>query len=155
MNLDFESFNDCFHGDIGNLKDECKIAFKIKEVQFADQYSIGSTYFVKASERSTLHILERLALEIFQYHARNVNYDPTNSGAEWWVQYIDIEDEIGFHFDKDYGLEDNNIHKYPNLATVSYLSSIGASTVIIDKKGPVNMNTDNNKKRKKDNTKCL
>lgn len=155
MNLNFESFNNSFLGNIDILKDECKNAFKIKEIQSLDQYSTGNTYFVKASEKSHLNILERLALEIFQYHTRNISYDPSNSGAEWWVQCIHFEDEIGFHFDKDYGLEENSIHKYPNLATVSYLSSIGASTVIIDKKGPMDVGTKSNKRKKITTNDCL
>ena len=158
LNLDFASFNNCFSGNINHIKEECKRAFKIKEIQSKEQYSTGSTYFVRATEsNSNLHILEKLAMEIFQYHTQNINYDPSNSGCEWWVQYINFEDEIGFHFDKDYGLEEENIHKYPNLATVSYFTSIGASTVIVDKRGANNSNNINVNKRKKGNviTNCL
>ena len=47
-------------------------------------------------------------------------------------------DEVGLHFDADYGLEDQapNLLLHPRLATVTYLSNYGAPTVILERKSP-------------------
>lgn len=54
-------------------------------------------------------------------------------GAEWWVQIKGISQGISFHFDKDEGLastEGKMLH--PLLSTVTYLTSVGAPTLIFD-----------------------
>jgi hypothetical protein len=50
----------------------------------------------------------------------------------------DEEDEVGLHFDADYGLEDqcSNLLLHPRLATVTYLSDYGAPTAIFQKQSP-------------------
>jgi len=47
-------------------------------------------------------------------------------------------DEVGLHFDADYGLEDQapNLLLHPRLATVTYLSDVGAPTVVFDRRSP-------------------
>jgi len=50
--------------------------------------------------------LESLALSIFREHAKGAKFDPSRSGAEWWTQAIDVRDDIGVHFDRDYGMEE-------------------------------------------------
>jgi|TARA_B100001142_G_scaffold7578_1_gene7520 hypothetical protein len=51
-------------------------------------------------------------------------FDPSRSGAEWWTQVIDARDEIGTHWDKDYGLESANVNVHPQIATVTYLRRV-------------------------------
>ena len=94
-------------------------------------------------------------------------YKPAESGAEWWTLVMgddetdknndtkqktekiasengeegeeeDEEDEVGWHFDADYGLEDQapGLLLHPRVATVTYLSNEGAPTVILDCKTP-------------------
>jgi hypothetical protein len=48
----------------------------------------------------------------------------------------DEGDEVCFHFDADYGLEDQapNLLLHPRLATVTYLTDFGAPTVVLDKR---------------------
>lgn len=46
---------------------------------------------------------------------------------------IDDEDDIGWHWDKDYGMERMGINVHPCVATVTYLSQNGGPTVILDK----------------------
>ena len=49
---------------------------------------------------------------------------------------IDSRDDIGFHWDRDYGVEEElQQHIYPEFATVTYLSQEGGPTVIVDKVG--------------------
>lgn len=50
----------------------------------------------------------------------------------------DEDDEVGMHFDADYGLEQQlpNYMLHPRVATVTYLSNVGAPTLILDKKSP-------------------
>ena len=86
--------------------------------------------------------LEALALEVFRFHTERlglqagVHYRPEISGAEWWTQCIDNRDgEIGFHWDKDYSLEEGmGLDVFPLLATVTYLSEKkgAAPTIVFD-----------------------
>ena len=90
-------------------------------------------------------------------------FDPERSGAEWWTLVMDTttdassnddhsngdsnssleanvdneDDDVGMHFDADYGLEDMLpclIH--PHISTITYLSNVGVPTMILDKKSP-------------------
>ena len=62
-----------------------------------------------------------------------LTYDPETSGAEWWTQVIDDEDEIGWHWDKDYALEGSGVNVHPQLGTVTYFCDGGAPTVVVDR----------------------
>lgn len=48
------------------------------------------------------------------------------------------DDEVGMHFDADYGLEQQlpNYMLHPRVATVTYLSNVGAPTLILNKQSP-------------------
>ncbi len=85
------------------------------------------------------------------------------SGAEWWTLVLetskpseitqegnmnpdteenaddeDEDDEVGMHFDADYGLEEQlpNYMLHPRVATVTYLSDVGVPTLVLDKRSP-------------------
>jgi len=95
-------------------------------------YSAGETFWVGAGDAPRC-ALERLALGVFAYHARGAICDPNLSGAEWWTQCVEEDDEIGFHWDMDYDLVDEAC-LHPQLATVTYLSGGGgAPTLCLDK----------------------
>ena len=64
-------------------------------------------------------------------------FDPSRSGAEWWTQVLDARDEIGLHWDKDYGLEGADLNVHPHVATVTYLCGEGAPTLMVRKTTPV------------------
>lgn len=106
------------------------------------QYSTGQTFMIKPNEKPR-SALEALALRIFHFHAKNrygenylEKFDSNNSCAEWWTQVIDNDSDIGYHWDRDYGLEeDDGVHAYPLFGTVTYLSNCGAPTMVIDKVG--------------------
>jgi hypothetical protein len=79
------------------IKSHCLDVFNCRNTGSNDSYSTGSTFFIRANE-SPRCFLEKLALEIFALHTRDCVFDASNSGAEWWSQVIDPEDEIGFHW---------------------------------------------------------
>jgi hypothetical protein len=107
------------------LLQDCASAFTARAKESDDMYSSGQTYWVPA-DAVPKSALEHLALDIFRRHTRDVTFDPARSGAEWWTQHIDIYDEIGLHFDKDYVLESSGVNICPHLGTVTYLCDVGA-----------------------------
>eukprot|EP01035_Chromulina_nebulosa_P018091 gene18091-23740_t len=63
--------------------------------------------------------------------------------AEWWTQVIDSNDDIGFHWDKDYGIEEStSFNLFPHLGTVTYLSDYGGPTVVLPCRGNGNLSKD-------------
>lgn len=55
-----------------------------------------------------------------------------------WTQWISVDDSIGWHWDRDYALEaEHGISVHPALATVTYLSDVGAPTLIFENAAPV------------------
>lgn len=54
----------------------------------------GDTFFVKANEKPVTAI-EAMAKAIFDFHTKDAQFDAARSGAEWWAQYIEHEDDIG------------------------------------------------------------
>jgi hypothetical protein len=123
--------------DMKILRDDCKIAFTSRAVSTGDKYSQGSTFFLR-SDSEPRCTLERLAKEIFMQHTAEAQYDPTKSGAEWWVLCLHQIDDVGFHWDRDYGIElEENRLVHPNLGTVTYLSDIGGPTVFLDMVGNI------------------
>jgi len=91
---DGESFT-----DNGFLKD-CSKAFTCRALASStDNYSTGATFFIRADTEPRC-LLESTAKSIFKYYTKSMNFDPANSGAEWWTQVIDSRDEIGVHWDR-------------------------------------------------------
>ena len=107
--------------------------------QASGSYSSGHTFSISPLDEPRC-TLERLALEIFAHHTAALRLagsevDLSQSCAEWWTQHIDCRDDIGFHWDRDYGLEERGIMRYPSLATVTYLSGKGGPTVVANLAG--------------------
>ena len=88
--------------------------------------------------------LERLALAILQFHTRADGTSDAHQagsdsphrvrGAEWWVQVRSSggKPSINLHFDSDEEHKNHaGIHIPPWLATVSYLGSRGAPTLVL------------------------
>jgi len=113
-----------------------------------------------------------MALQIFHHHVPDSHmYDPSNSGAEWWVQIRpspaktgryslvremdkleaaqqnkesstgesgcddDLPTGISFHWDKDEELRlmtGGSLYIHPHISTVTYLTNIGAPTMVLD-----------------------
>jgi len=115
-------------------------------------YSAGETYWL-AADAEPRCALERLAKRVFEAHTREAaaalaaeadagagsgtaGFDPRRSGAEWWTQVVDVDDEIGMHWDKDYALEAADVNVHPQIGTVTYFSSAGAPTFFARKRTP-------------------
>mmetsp|Transcript_15695 Transcript_15695/g.23776 ORF Transcript_15695/g.23776 Transcript_15695/m.23776 type:complete len:407 (+) Transcript_15695:229-1449(+) len=136
------------------LLDDCATVFTARTLEDSAAYSAGCTYFVPAITKEPRCALEALALEIFRQHTKILpegSFVPEQSGAEWWTLVLDADppepteeddsedhDEVGMHFDADYGLEDQapGLLLHPRVATITYLSNYGAPTLILDQKSP-------------------
>jgi hypothetical protein len=124
------------------LQKDCAIVFNSRAINAEENYSTGSTYFIKADETPN-STLERLAKAIFEHHTKGKTFDINNSGAEWWSQVIHPEDDIGIHWDRDYDLEEEQgLHVHPHMGTVTYLSNRGAPTIVMNKVGSKKAETD-------------
>lgn len=117
------------------------------DCEIADSGLMPRTFWL-AHDAKPRFALEQLAQAVFQYHTQGVVFDPATSGAEWWVQLRpspDVtgrytmhgdpteNDGISFHWDKD---EDLRLlcgaHVHPHLSTVTYLTDLGAPTLVAD-----------------------
>ena len=147
LNFEFGNYSNCLSHSpeiIESLKSDCQIAFDSSNAQDNDDVSSvvsneyhnsGSTYFQRSDQEPRCS-LEALALSIFNFHTKDATFRRDISGAEWWTQVVDSGDDIGFHWDKDYGLEGSKgVNVYPHLATVTYLTDIGGPTIIVNSVG--------------------
>ena len=126
------------------LRQECKMCMTARAAGVGEELSAGSTFWVPASAASAAEppatALEQLALQIFSFHTRDATYDPARSGAEWWCQHIDADDEIGFHWDRDYDMQaDQGLLLHPHLATVTYVTTpeSGNPTLVVARESPL------------------
>ncbi|CAE8595943.1 unnamed protein product [Polarella glacialis] len=124
---------------LATLVGDCEKAFTARATAKGASYSRGETFWVPAGAApESLSAIERLALAIFHLHvpkgdSSGCSYDASRSGAEWWTQVIETEDDIGWHWDRDYGLEaDEGLRLHPHIATVTYLSEGGAPTIVLE-----------------------
>jgi len=154
----FISYEDALTRDFDwqSLLLDCERIFTARTKDEGEAYSAGETYFIPC-QMTPRCALEELALQVFRHHTKSLppgSYDPNQSGAEWWTLVLetplppnsdefdkdedDEGDDVGMHFDADYGLEsqvpDTMVH--PRLATITYLSDIGVPTLILDQKSP-------------------
>jgi len=133
-NYNFQAFKLLSLGEeaLAALRKDCETAFTARTMKTGERYSRGETFWVPASANPS-SALEKLALAIFWLHAGEAGYDAARSGAEWWTLAIDAGDDVGWHWDRDYGLEsDTGYRIHPHLATVTYLSDTGAPTVVLE-----------------------
>eukprot|EP00928_Gymnodinium_smaydae_P054308 TRINITY_DN3810_c0_g1_i3.p1 TRINITY_DN3810_c0_g1~~TRINITY_DN3810_c0_g1_i3.p1 ORF type:complete len:404 (+),score=87.72 TRINITY_DN3810_c0_g1_i3:36-1247(+) len=134
MDFNFRPFPSLLRPDtsaLDVLRRDCAAAFTARAARDGS-YSQGETFWVPANAQP-VSALERLAQAIFRLHAEGLAFDPARSGAEWWTQVIDTEDDIGWHWDRDYTLEaDTGQLLHPHLATVTYLNEGAAPTVILE-----------------------
>jgi hypothetical protein len=121
------------------LLSDCAAAFTARAKGVGEELSAGATFWIPADVKPTT-ALERVALQVFLFHSRDAIFDVSKSGAEWWTQVIDPEDDIGLHWDRDYDLQaDQGLLLHPYLATVTYLSAptAGAPTIVLDRPSPL------------------
>jgi len=148
----FASFNDAVaFADPAIFLQDCALVFTARTMEEGAAYSAGTTYFIPAVMKPRC-ALEALALTIFNTHTKGLEgmFRPEQSGAEFWTLVMDAappnitddgdddQDEVGVHFDADYGLEEQipGMLLHPRLATVTYLSDVGAPTLVLEKQSP-------------------
>jgi hypothetical protein len=125
--------------ELSNLVADCKTACSAKANK-GEGYSSGQTYFIRGDEAPRCG-LEKLAKDIFAFHAGDALFDPSRSGAEWWTLILKDDATCGFHWDRDYGLEgQQGIYIHPHIGTVSYLSDVGAPTLMFQHVSPLMSN---------------
>ena len=115
--------------EAATLSVDCEMAFALDSSNW-----LGAT----AKPRCAL---ERLARAIFQQHTAGVSFDPATSGAEWWTQVRDggrRHEGIPFHWDVDEHrcALPGGVHVHPHLSTVTYLTNVGAPTLVLDAGSP-------------------
>jgi hypothetical protein len=91
----------------------------------------GRTHFIALGESPSCR-LECLALAVAEWHCQQRAIDLSGSGAEWWVQVREPFESLSIHWDCDECLKsETGRHISPLLATVTYLTSVGAPTVVL------------------------
>ena len=104
-----------------------------KQVGRNKSYSRGSTYWIASNMQPQIGP-EKIAQDIFKHHTKHCqNMNPAQSGAEWWTLSLDHDSEVGWHWDKDYGIEASmELNVYPQVGTVTYFTNEGVPTVVAD-----------------------
>lgn len=110
------------------LIQDCQTVFNVRaQSEEGGDYSEGDTFFISAVAAPTT-TLERLAKEIFDFHTKEALFEPKRSGAEFWTQILEEEDDIGFHFDKDYSVEVREVYlpfRFPLVSVARLCPSVG------------------------------
>ena len=79
-------------------------------------------------EKAILHLSRYALPDVYKNRP-----ELTILGAEWWVQIRAGTETIGFHYDKDEAMASTQmILKHPLISTVTYLTDIGAPTLIFN-----------------------
>lgn len=115
-----------------SLRQCCEQCFKVKPSK--GRYSSGKTFWAEWG-RDPRSELEALALAILLRHCPE---PAATAGVEWWTLCLDDDAEVGWHWDRDYVLEDSGVNLHPMLSTVTYLSAASShvSTVTLDVLSP-------------------
>ena len=78
-----------------------------------------------------IHILKDIDFPGDSFNLLNI------AGAEWWYQLRGVQENIGFHYDKDESIASNQMRMvYPILSTVFYATNSGAPTIILNMTTP-------------------
>ena len=124
----------------------------LMDCDIADSGLMPRTFWVPSTLQHPRCTLEHMAKDIFDFYVRNngVDYNPATSGAEWWVQIRPSPETTGrysmhapdvggssvhLHWDKDEELRilcGGSTYVHPHWSTVTYLSSVGAPTLVAE-----------------------
>ena len=102
-------------------------------------FALDSSNWLAAGARPRCS-LEAIAAAVFERHTRGATYDAATSGCEWWAQVRksgDAGEAIEFHWDVDeHWCDRHGVHVSPALSTVTYLSDVGAPTLVLEVPSP-------------------
>jgi hypothetical protein len=120
------------------------------DCEIADSGLMPRTFWIGVHDKPQF-ALEQMALDVFHHHVKGTVLDDSSTvaGAEWWVQIrpspehtgryamqgMTEETGITFHWDKDEDLRilcGGNTYIHPHLSTVTYLTNLGAPTLVTD-----------------------
>lgn len=108
----------------------------LHDCRLVDTDDLPDTFWLAATATPATR-LEQLAREVFDWHTSGLQFDRESSGAEWWCQIRDAQGArpgVGPHWDKDENMRrDWGVWVHPQLSTVTYMTSGGAPTVVMDK----------------------
>lgn len=101
------------------------------------EYGKRSTFWFKTNPpQQPRSSLEKAVLELARYALPDIYNQRPNDviiGGEWWLQVRSGTETIGFHYDKDEAMASIQMKmKHPLISTVTYLSDIGAPTLIFN-----------------------
>merc|ERR1712096_309914 len=102
----FDNFVPAEH--VGMLRECCERCFEIKPGR-KGRYSSGKTFWADWGQAPRCE-LEALALNILERHCPE---PAAAAGVEWWTSCLDSEAEVGWHWDRDYTLEDSGVNLHP------------------------------------------
>jgi hypothetical protein len=100
------------------------------------------TFFYKTdSNQKPRGVIEESIVYLKKYvnYRKDVSTNPNSKiiGAEWWIQIRSGKESISFHYDKDEALASNKgVMKHPLVSTITYLTDIGAPTLILNQTTP-------------------
>mmetsp|Transcript_13470 Transcript_13470/g.36295 ORF Transcript_13470/g.36295 Transcript_13470/m.36295 type:complete len:367 (-) Transcript_13470:279-1379(-) len=109
---------------VGALRECCERCFRVRPSK--GRYSSGTTFWADWGQAPRCE-LEALALAILQRHCPE---PAAPAGVEWWTLCLDGASDVGWHWDRDYVLEDSGVNIHPMLATVTYLSAATSQTTL-------------------------
>lgn len=114
--------------------DDAEVARKLRN-DCAIAHTLNTSFWVPATEGwQPRCALECLAVEVFKCHSKDLTFQRSTSGAEWWTQVTDANKPIELHWDKDEELfEASGDLVHPAVSTVTYLCGFGAPTLVLDK----------------------
>jgi hypothetical protein len=115
-------------GHVVELAKQCKILASLSK----------NTFWVQR-DSTPRTVLEKLALDIYNYHMKNnglLDRNPASGGCEFWVQVKPTSKGVDMHYDKDEEIAElMGIGVYPLISTVTYLSEIenSSATIVLNK----------------------
>mmetsp|Transcript_9831 Transcript_9831/g.16344 ORF Transcript_9831/g.16344 Transcript_9831/m.16344 type:complete len:355 (-) Transcript_9831:608-1672(-) len=113
-----------------------------------DHFNKRSTWWMplrnqRESRRVAESAIEAAILELFRLDFGVMEQTAASAsaeliaGAEWWVQSISRRESIGFHYDKDEGMATTKMTmSFPEVSTITYLTSHGAPTLVLNQTTP-------------------
>lgn len=119
----------------------CSVEDLQRDCDAVDARTNACTFWLPAS-KAPRTALEALAAAIFKHHTATCgDFDKDASGMEWWAQH---KPSGNLHWDQDVQRSaSTDIHVYPHISTVTYLTHGGSPTVVFEGlEGPGSSNTD-------------
>jgi hypothetical protein len=120
-----------------NLLEECRSVGSWSGEEDSMMYGKKPTFWLDLQddpeprsyiEKALLHLRKEVVPRMFAHRK-----EQTIIGGEWWVQVRDGSETIGFHYDKDEAMASlQGIMKMPLVSTVTYLTDVGAPTLILN-----------------------